>query len=361
MTMHTKPNFSVRAITGISLFACLALHPVLGQNADKPFTAKVQPFVDSKALTGAVVLLANKDRVLDVEAIGYADRVAGKPMQADDLFWIASVTKPFTKAAILILADEGKVNLDDPVEKYLPEFKGQQVIGADGTLKPPSHPFTIKEAMEHKAGLPMFSKKEIALKQIDTLPLKDAVRTYAAEPLIYDPGSKTAYSNAGMNTVGRVVEVVSGMPYEQFLSERLFTPLGMKDTTFWPAGEQLNRIAVGTRLDPKKGPVPVSWGLLSYPLDNKAKRYPIPAGGLFSTAEDLAKFGQLALNDGMCNGKRIMSDKAVTEAGFTMAGMSGVQLAVDRKKGTVLVWMVQGGDKTALQSVMDVAKGASTK
>lgn len=349
-------------MTGACLFLCFVLHPLLGQNEDKPFATKVQPFVDNHAMTGAVVLLASKDRVLDVEAIGYADLAAGKAMQKDDLFWIASVTKSVTKAAILILAEEGKVNLDDPVEKYLPEFKGQQVIGADGTLKPPSHPFTVKEAMEHKAGLPMFSKKEIALKQLDTLPLKNAVRTYAEEPLIYDPGTKTVYSNAGLNTVGRIIEVASGVPYEQFLSERLFKPLGMKDTTFWPEGEQLERIAIGSRLDQTKGPVNISWGLLSYPLNDKAKRYPIPAGGLFSTAEDLAKFGQLALNNGVCDGKRILSEKTIAEHGFSMAGMSGVQLAVDRTKGTVLVWMVQAGDtKTVYQSVLELAKGNSTK
>ena len=360
--MQTKSILLMKAMTGSCLFACIAFHPLSGQNENKTFATKVQPFVDNHAMTGAVVLLASKDRVLDVEPIGYADPATGKAMQKDDLFWIASVTKPVTKAALLILADEGKVNLDDPVEKYLPEFKGQQVLGADGTLKPPSHPFTVREAMEHKAGLPMFSKKEIALKQLDTLPLKDAVRTYAAEPLIYDPGTKTAYSNAGMNTVGRVIEVVSGMPYEQFLSERLFKPLGMKDTTFWPEGEQLDRIAVGSRPDPKKGQVNISWGLLSYPLNDKAKRYPIPAGGLFSTAEDLAKFGQLALNNGVCDGKRILSEKTIAEHGFSMAGMSGVQLSVDRTKGTVLVWMVQGGDtKAAYQSVLEVAKGNSIK
>jgi CubicO group peptidase (beta-lactamase class C family) len=119
----------------------------------------------------------------------------------------------------------------------------------------------------------------------------------------------------------------------------------------------LNRLATACRLDDKKGLINNSWGLLQYPLNDHAKRYPIPSGGLFSTAEDMMKFGQLALNNGVCDRKRILSEKAIAENGFSHAGMSGVDFAVDRTKGSVLVWMVQGGDsKAACQAVLALAK-----
>ena len=345
--------------TLLSVFcAGIASQLMWGQNTEPTFTLKVQPFVENHSLAGAVILFADKDRVLDCEEVGYADLEAKKPIQKNNLFWIASVTKPVTRAAILILADEGKVNLDDPVEKYLPEFKGQQVMGEDGVLKPPGHPFTIKEAMYHKAGLPFMSKKEKAIGHLDTLPLKEAVRTYAEEPLQYDPGTKTVYANAGLNTVGRIIEVVSGMPYEQFLDERLFKPLGMKDTTFWPSGEQLGRIAKAYHFDTKQNAlVSGSFGQLTYPLDDHAKRYPMPAGGLYSTADDLAKFGQLALNNGVCGGNRILSEKAIAENGFSHGGASGVQYSVDRTKGFILIWLVQGGNcHDVLPAVQALAK-----
>jgi CubicO group peptidase (beta-lactamase class C family) len=140
------------------------------------------------------------------------------------------------------------------------------------------------------------------------------------------------------------------------LSERLFKPLGMKDTTFWPEGEQLDRIATAYRFDQKSGLISILWGPLSYPLNDKAKRYPIPAGGLFSTADDMAKFGQLALNNGVWNGQRILSEKAIAENGFSHSGMSGTQFMVDRNKGFVLVWLVQGDYRAAYGPVQELAK-----
>ncbi len=120
------------------------------------------------------------------------------------------------------------------------------------------------------------------------LPLKDAVRSYAADPLIYQPGTDYKYSNEGINTAARIIEVVTGMPYERFMQERLFDPLGMKDTTFWPNAEQIGRLAQTYKLDPQtKNLVEVPIDQLTYPLNDRLHRYPMPAGGLFSTAEDV--------------------------------------------------------------------------
>ncbi len=207
--------------------------------------AALQPFVDRHALAGAVTVVADPDNVLDLQTVGYADVAAGKPMPADALFWIASQSKPITATALMMLVDEGKVRLDEPVQTYLPEFQGQWLAVEQDQehmlLKHPAHPITVREILSHTSGLPFRSAMEQPT--LDMLPLHVAVRSYAMTPLLFEPGTKHLYSNAGINTAGRIIEVVSGMPYERFLDERLFEPLGMKDTTFWPSDEQLTRLA----------------------------------------------------------------------------------------------------------------------
>src|SRR6266446_432235 len=192
----------------------------------------VQPFVESNTLAGAVILVGSKDKILSLEAVGWSDIAARKPMKTDALFWIASQSKPMTASALMMLVDEGKVNLDDPVEKYLPEFKGQMLaVERDAEhvlLRKPAHPITVREILSHTSGLPFSSPMEQPT--LDGLPLRDAVRSYAMSPLQFPPGTQYQYSNAGINTAGRIIEVVSRMPYEQFMEDRLFKPLRMKDT-----------------------------------------------------------------------------------------------------------------------------------
>jgi CubicO group peptidase (beta-lactamase class C family) len=275
--------------------------------------AVLQPFVDSHTLAGAVVLVGTKDKLLDVEAVGYADIAAQKPMQTDCVFWIASQSKPITAAAVMMLVDEGKVKLDDPVEKYLPEFHGQMVIAqrdADHILlTKPKHPITVRNVLSHASGLPFASP--IERPTLDLYPLETRVRSYAMLPLDFEPESKNQYANAGINTAGRIVEVVSGMPFEKFLEERLCKPLGMKDTTFWPSGQVLQRLAKSYK--PANGGLeecPI--GQLKYPLDDP-QRQPMPAGGLFSTAADLLRFYQMLANNGTLDGKQILSQRAIRE------------------------------------------------
>ncbi len=203
--------------------------------------AALQPFVDRHALAGAVTLVADKDKILSVEAVGFTDVAAGTPMHPDAVFWIASQSKPMTATAFMMLVDEGKVRLDDPVEKYLPEFKGQWLaVEKDNKhvlLKRPEHSITVREILSHTSGMPFKSAMEEPT--LDLLPLRHAVRSYAMTPLEFEPGSKYQYSNAGINTAGRIIEVASGIGYAEFMQKRLFEPLGMKDTTFWPSAEQL--------------------------------------------------------------------------------------------------------------------------
>ena len=292
--------------------------------ADSGVAGSLQPFIDSGKLAGAVVLVADREKVLAVEAVGHADLAAKKPMRPDALFWIASQSKPITATALMMLVDEGKVHLDDPVEKYLPEFKEVWVaVERDSRhmlLERPKQRVTVRHILSHTSGLPF--KSEVEQPTLDTLPLSVGARSYAMTPLQWEPGSKYQYSNAGINTAGRIIEVVGEMPYEEFLEKRLFEPLGMKDTTFRPDTDQVDRLAKSYKV--KAGgagleEIPITQ--LRYPLEDRS-RQPMPAGGLFSTAADLGRFCQMILNGGVFEGKRYLSESSVREMTSRQTGPS---------------------------------------
>jgi CubicO group peptidase (beta-lactamase class C family) len=281
-----------------------------------PLAKAIQPFVDQGFISGAVMLAATKDKVLSLETVGYSDLATKKPMLPDSVFWIASMTKPMTCMALMILIDEGKVNVDDPVEKYLPEFKDQMVIAEKDSdhilLKKPKHPILVREVLCHTSGL-NFSNA-IEKPTFDRLLLSDSVRSHAMLPLLFEPGSQFNYSNAGTNTAGRIIEVVSGMPYEVFMDRHFFGPLGMKDTTFWPNEEQTGRLAKVYRTsDDKRGLKEGTFDQLSAPFYNTYRK-PLPAGGLFSVAGDVVKFCQMMLNNGIFEKRRYLSKNAVRQA-----------------------------------------------
>lgn len=318
-------------LPGCVIALCLATF-VLPSEADAPSAATqrswsiataLQPFVDAHELAGAVTLVADKNQVLSLEAVGWADIDARKPMRTDDLFWIASMSKGMTATALMMLVDEGKVNVDDPVEKYLPEFQGQMVVVGDNgiqtVLGKPAHPIKIREILSHTSGLPFMSGPEDSVHHIDTMPLRYAVMSYALTPLTFEPGRVFHYSNAGMNTAGRIIEVVSGMPYEKFMQERLFAPLGMKDTTFFPSAEQLQRLAESYNSPGGHILKRTDIAQLSYPLDGP-NRYACPAGGLFSTAADVGRFCQMLLNGGTLDGKRYMGAAPLQQMTSTQTG-----------------------------------------
>jgi CubicO group peptidase (beta-lactamase class C family) len=354
------------------LFAAItAIAPATGsgQDADAQrdvIEAALQPFVDRKELAGAVAIVASKDKVLSAAAVGFADVSAGKPMPDNALFWIASQSKPMTGTAFMMLVDESKVSVDDPVEKYLPEFKGQMVtVEKDeqhALLKRPSRPISVRDILSHTSGLPFASPVEHPT--LDGLPLRVAVRSYAMLPLQWEPGTRYQYSNAGINTAARIIEVISGTSYEEFMQKRLFDPLGMKDTTFWPNQEQLSRLAKtykpnAAKTDLQEGTITQ----LRYPLSDRAKRYPMPAGGLFSSTQDTARFCQMILNGGTLDGTRYLSEAAVKQMtsrqtapgikdsyGFGWAvgegwaghgGAYATNMTVDFKRGLILVWHLQ--------------------
>ena len=353
-------------------------------------SAALQPFVANHTLAGAVVLVASSDRVLALDAVGYMDIAAKRPMRTDALFWIASQSKPMTAAALMMLVDEGKVNLDDPVEKYLPEFKGQWVK-AEGDaehllLKKPVHPITVRNVLSHTSGLPFSSP--IEQPTLDVLPLAARVGSYAMLPLEFEPDSKYAYSNAGINTAGRIIEVVSGMPYEQFMDQRLFKPLGMKNTTFWPTEKQVQRLAKSYKANAAKdGLEETTITQLRYPLTDRS-REPMPAGGLFSTAADVVRFCQMMLNRGELDGKRYLSEAAVSQmttrqtpgtvkesyglglsigdGEFGHGGAYATNMTIDTQHRLIFIWMVQhagfpGDGEKSRGAFMQAAKTAFAK
>lgn len=328
----------------------------------------LQPFVDKHELAGAVALVVDKEKVLAVESVGFADIATGKKMDEHALFWIASQTKPITATGVLMLVDEGKIQLDDPIEKYLPEFRGQMVIaekdGEHMLLKKPARAVTIRDTLNHMSGMPF--KSAVEEPTLDALLLATAVKSYALTPLQTEPGTKYQYSNAGINTAARIIEVVSGQKYEDFIQQRLFGPLGMKDTTFWPSEEQAARVAKSYRPNKDKdGLEEFRIGQLIYPLSDTARRYPMPAGGLFSTAHDVALYCQMLLSGGELKGKRYLSEAAIREhstrqtpptvkesygLGFSVGpdtfghgGAQATNMEIRPKQGIAVVWMVQHG------------------
>jgi len=377
----------------LTVLAAIALAaPARHSAAESPQTiaAALQPFVANHTLAGAVTLVASPDRVLSLEAVGYMDIAANKPMRTDALFWIASQSKAMTAAALMMLVDAGKVNVDDPVEKYLPEFKGQCVKAEQDSnhilLKKPVHPITVKNVLSHTSGLPFRSPLEQPT--LDLLPLAARVRSYAMLPLEFEPDSQYAYSNAGINTAGRIIEVVSGMPYAQFMEQRLFQPLGMKDTTFWPSTRQIRRLAKSYKTNAAKtGLEETTITQLRYPLTDRT-REPMPAGGLFSTASDVARFCQMILNGGVLDGQRYLPDAAVkqmtsrqtpkalpTSYGFGWmvgngefghGGAYATSMIIDTRRRLVLIWMVQHADfpgdgAKSREAFMQAARAAFAK
>jgi CubicO group peptidase (beta-lactamase class C family) len=365
--MKINPRFLLPALLAAALV--VAFLPAAAEDpapdSSKGVAAALQPFVDNHTLAGAVTLVADKDKVLSLEAVGFSDVAVKKPMKTDALFWIASQSKSITAVGLMMLVDEGKVRLDDPVEKHLPEFKNIWLAAEQDKdhilLKKPKRPITVRDILSHTSGMPFKSAMEEPT--LDRLPLRDAVASYALTPLQFEPGSKYQYSNAGINTAGRIIEVVSGMPYETFMDKRLFEPLGMKDTTFWPTEDQLKRLAKAYKPNAdKNGLEETTIVQLQYPLSDR-KRQPMPAGGLFSTAQDVGRFCQMMLNGGVFEGKRYLSEAAVKEmtskqtgeavkdnyglgwsvgnGTFSHGGALSTGMTVDTKRGLITVFLVQ--------------------
>ena len=373
----------------------------------------VQHDIDDKRIAGAVTLVVRHGKVAWFKSQGMADREAAKAMPADAMFRICSMTKPITSVAVMMLYEEGKFLLDDPVSKYLPEFKNPKVLvkpatGATYTI-PATKEITIRDLLRHTSGIayqwnddlgPTYEKADVAsgLMQFDGT-IADNVKHLAALPLLFNPGDRFEYS-LGVDLSGRLVEVVSGKPLDEFFRTRIFEPVGMKDTYFFPPENKLNRLATAYTYYPDKGlnrfpDTPIREGSFVYSADYPSrgpKRLFSGGAGLVSTAMDYARFCQMMLDDGRVGNTRLLSRKSVelmthdqlgkiaTDMGFGLGfGVDGVKtpltelgsvgsydwggffytgFSIDPKEQMIVIFMAQlhpTGDLTLDRQVHELA------
>jgi CubicO group peptidase (beta-lactamase class C family) len=347
--------------------------------ASPEVAAAMQPYMDSYKLAGIIAIIADKTgKVHYKNLLGYADVEAKKPISEDNVFWVASMTKMFVGASIMMMVDEGKVSLDDPATNYIPQLAKWMVVEEKDEnhilLKRLVRPVTIRHLLSHTSGLTGMSE----LQQVagaDSTPLKTRALSSVTGPLQWQPGDKYAYGNQGMNIAARIVEIVSGMPYEQFLQKRFFDPLEMTETTFWPGDAQIARLAGAYGPNKRKdGYARGGINFLTKPYHDRIHRFPEAAGGLFSTTHDVFRYGLMLANDGELDGKRYLSHAAMEELRKNQTGATGVgyslgyhlrngmfghdgaygtDLSVNPTNGMVAVFMVQctSGDQWAARDL----------
>jgi CubicO group peptidase (beta-lactamase class C family) len=292
----------------------------------------VQHEIDDKRIAGAVTMVVRHGRVAWFKSQGMMDREAGKAMQSDAMFRICSMTKPISSVAVMMLYEEGRFLLDDPVSKYLPEFKNPKVLVKPAKGEPYSIPatkeITIRDLLRHTSGItyqwnedlgPMYESAGVAsgLLQYDGT-IGDSVKHLAGLPLLFNPGDKFEYS-LGLDVLGRLVEVVSGKPLDEFFRTRIFEPLGMKDTYFFPPDNKVDRLATAYTYYPDKGlnrfpDSPIKEGSFVYSADYPSrgpKKLFSGGAGLVSTAMDYARFCQMMLDGGKVGNTRLLSRKSV--------------------------------------------------
>ena len=298
-----------------------------------------QKSVDDGRIAGGVSLVARHGKIAYLQAVGMADRDAHKPMRTDSIFRICSMSKPLTSVAVMMLYEEGRFMLSDPVSDYLPEFKHMKVLdppwpqdktSPPGALVDAKRPITVFNLLTHTSGLTYQWNARLGkayrdagvgsgIKQQEGT-IGDGVKKLAALPLLFQPGDDWEYSLAD-DVLGRFVEAVSGMPFDKFLESRLFQPLGMKDTGFFPPDDKVSRLATAYAYDEQKGLHPILDGQVmggdggfQYSADYPYRgphTYFSGGGGLTSTAEDYYRFCHMMLNGGELNGTRIISRKSV--------------------------------------------------
>jgi CubicO group peptidase (beta-lactamase class C family) len=305
------PRHAASIVHGVALLILLSTASGLGaeQKSDEPGRPPAIPgvgermrrFVQDREIAGAVTLVATPDGIVHLDTAGTADIASSRPMRPDTIFWIASMTKPITATAVMMLQEEGKLSVDDPVEKYIPEFG--QLKTADGQRAR----LTIRHLLTHTSGMGEASGNESrGIKNLAAL-----IPLYVAKPVGFEPGTKWVYCQSGINTAARIVEVVSGSSFDEFVDQRLFRPLGMKDTTFYLAEEQLPRLATSYRKTDKGELEQAAVRLLNGKNPTSRDRYPAANGGLYSTAPDYARFCRMILNGGELDGRRYLKPESI--------------------------------------------------
>ena len=285
--------------------------------------------VAQNKLPGIVALIARNGKIVFYKAYGMADNTTGKALKKDDIFRIASQTKAITATAVMMLWEEGKFNMDDPIAKYIPEFGEAQILDtfnekdSSYTTKPAKHQITIRHLLTHTSGIgygaidgdnrfrKIYAKAGI-VDAFTTEPLRieENIKKLARLPLHHEPGENWTYSE-GLDVLGYFIEKISGMPFDKFLRTRIFDPLGMNDTWFYLPDASKNRlVSVQKNADGKWERAEGSFFDVDYPVKG-AKQFFSGGGGLSSTAKDYATFLQMYINNGTLNGVRLLSRKTI--------------------------------------------------
>jgi CubicO group peptidase (beta-lactamase class C family) len=282
-------------------------HFALGQPSQADLlSAKInsamQGFVADGKLVCAVGFVFQRERLLYEGAVGYSDLAAKTPIRTDAIFDVRSISKPLTAIGVMVLVDSGKISLNDPIDRYLPEFRNVKVKSSGGLISP-KRPPTVFDLLTDTAGIN--AQLNESLTRSFALPLKGAVNLYATHPLEFEPGQKWEYSSAGFAILGRIIEVASKQPFQNFMHERVFSTIGMQDSFFFPPEDKVSRIPLMYILEN---------GRLhrdSLDVTRKGQRYAAPEFGLCTTGRDLEKLAQVFLNDGLSSGKRFLSSRAI--------------------------------------------------
>lgn len=296
------------------LLASASLPQAIHQTKLAQIAPRMKEFIDAGKAAGIVTLVAHKGEIVSFDAVGYTDLETRQLMTKENIFQLHSMTKPIVALAAMQLAEEGRLSLADPVEKHLPEFRGQMVVAAtqgDGAklIRKPTRPINIRDLMTHTSGMmlnppPGIGELHGALHKS----LADVALVLSQQPLEFEPGSKWQYSNTGIAALARIVEVISGQPLEVYMAKRIFEPLGMKDTYFFPPKDKWNRMPTAYILRDGK-PVkytsdPLGEGAMKF---RDGAKYSLPEGGLYSTANDLLALYKAILNDGRHGNFRLLS------------------------------------------------------
>ncbi|MGB5377314.1 serine hydrolase domain-containing protein [Muriicola sp.] len=305
----------------------------------------LQEAVNSGQIPGAVALIARKGKIVFYKSFGMADNTSQKEMTNDAIFRIASQSKAITATAVMMLWEEGKFRLDDPISKYIPEFKDPQILAtfneADSsyTTTPADKEITIRHLLTHTSGLgygvidgdprirKIYAKAGVTdLFTTENISIEESVKKLAPLPLHHHPGEKFTYSE-GLDVMGYFIEIISGMPFDAFLRTKLFDPLGMDDTWFYLPEEKADRlVSVQQPTEDSWEQYPVTFYDTNYPVTG-AKRFFSGGAGLSSTANDYATFLQMYLNEGSYGGARILSPTTIRSI---MGDQMGISLSNDR-------------------------------
>ncbi len=280
--------------------------------------SEMQALVDRNQLAGVVTMVAKDGKVVQFEAAGKRDLESGAPIQKDSIFRIYSMTKPITGVAMMILLEEGKWQLNDPVSKHIPEFANLKVAKVNPqsgavTQVAPDHAMTMRELMSHSGGLTygLFGGTAVDKMYVEVNalnrdePMQAMIDKLAKIPLLHQPGERWHYS-VSVDVQGYLVEKLSGQSFPEFLKQRVFDPLGMKDTAFYVPADKLNRFVSFYTYDQDRKLVPHA-----SPDYSKNPALPSGGGGLVSTAADYMRFCQMLLNGGELDGKRLLSPLTV--------------------------------------------------